>query len=207
MPTIEASSGVETVITSFVHYGFRWMGDHWKQEIACFGDCEAIPRIWSVEGAIGHEPSARDASPPYRTIAVKPATPAVAVARLEGRSGSHQYRASFSFQERPDGVLVEVEVEGRGAPAGEAPMATYLVESSDGHLERQGTATITWPYPDATLVFEAEAPARVEAHEAGLGTIRLKAIAPHDPSSEVQALRYRWRWITRPGRQIWDREA
>jgi hypothetical protein len=207
MTSIEISSGLETVITACVHYRFHWMGDHWKQEIAGVGDCSSIPRVWSVEGAISYDATSTVASPPYHQIEIKKVSPQVTVARLEGRSHPHHYSASFTFEERPNEVVVEVEVEDRGGHEGEAPRVTYLIESSSGHREREGPATITWPHPDTKLIFEAEAPARVEANEAGLGTIRLKAIGTHDPSSEVQTLRYRWKWTTKPGHQIWDREV
>ena len=209
MSAIEISSGVQTVITPQVHYRFHWMGDHWKQEIDCGGGCEAIPQIWSIEGQVAHDGHIAVASPAYEKLDLEQISPMIVVARLDGQAGPRRASASFTIEERPDEVVVDVEmkVRGAGAAPGEAPMATYLIESSSGHLERAGAATITWPNPRTTLVFEAEAPARVEANEAGMGTIRLKALAPHDPSAEVQTLRYRWRLTSQPGHQIWDREV
>jgi hypothetical protein len=221
MSWIEMSSGTETIITAQVHYGFHWMADHWKQEIVGVGACQSIPRVWSVEGPVSQaappswlsEDLASQGSPPttaspaYQKLDARKDSDSVTIARLAGHWGARQSSATFTFREQTNEVVVDVEVEQHGGQPGEMPMATYLVESSSGHLERQGSATITWPHPDTRLVFEAEAPTRVEAHEAGIGTIRLRAIAPHDPSSEFQTLRYRWRWITKPGRQIWDREV
>lgn len=207
MSLIEMSSGIGTVITTHIHYRFVWMGDHWKQEIEGVGDGSALPKIWSVEGPISHEGPSRNASPTFQTLDIKKREDGVAVARLGGRSGGHRSSASIAFEERPNEVDVAVEVAERGDRPGEAPMVTYLIDSSSAHLEREGPAAITWPHPNTRLLFEAEAPAHVEILEAGHGTIRLKAIAEHDPSSEVQTLRYRWKWITTPGHQIWDREV
>ncbi len=206
MSEIEISSGLKSVITSLGHYRFHWMGDRWKQEIVSDGACEAIPNIWSVEGQVALDGHLAVASPAYERLDLERVGPNV-VARLDGVEGSRHASATFTFEERPDEVVVDVEVNVRGAEPGEAPIATYLIESSAGHLERGEAATITWTNPPTTLVFEADAPSKVEANEAGMGTIRLKALAPLDPSADAQTLRYRWRWISHPSHQIWDREV
>jgi hypothetical protein len=207
MSEIEITSGLETVLTSLIHYGFRWMGGHWKQEIVGVGGSQAIPKIWSTEGVITRDGHLMPASPAYQRIEIKQASPEVAVAHLEGRSAPLRHSAVFTFEERPEEVVVDVEVKVQGSGPDEIPHATYLIESSDGNLEQDDAVTISWPNPDTKLVFEAGPGSRVEAHEAGMGTIRLQALAPHDSSAEVQTLRYRWRWISKPGHQIWDREV
>ena len=207
MATIERSSGVQSVITPHVHYRFHWMGDRWKQEIACGGGCGAIPKIWSVEGAVAGEGGPTPASPTFDRLELEQAGPRVVHARLSGASGKLRSSAVFSFEERDDEVVVDVEVDVRGVGPGESPIATYLIESSAGRLAKGEAASIRWTNPDTSLVFEAHAPARVVADEAGMGTIRLKAESPRDPSAGSHALHYRWRWTSRPGHQIWDREA
>jgi hypothetical protein len=207
MSAIEVSSGLQAVITPHGHYRFHWMGDHWKQEIACDGGCEAIPRIWSIEGQTTHDGHLATASPTFERLNLKQVGPQEIVARLEGHVDSRRASAVFTFEEQPEGVVVNVEVKVQGAEPGEEPIATYLIESSDGQLERGEAVTITWSNPETTLVFEAEPPSRVEAHEAGMGTIRLKALGSRDPATEVQTLRYRWKWNTKPWHQIWDREV
>ena len=207
MSDIVISSGLETVITPCLHYHFHWMGDHWKQEIVSAGGCQAIPQIWSVEGLISHRARLEPASPAYQRLEIKKESPVVTVAHLHGQAGSNHYSGVFTFEERPDEVVVDVEVVDRRAEPGKMLAATYLIQSSPGLLQPGEAATITWPNPETRLVFEAEPPARVEANEAGMGTIRLRALAEPDPSSDVQTLRYRWRWITVPGHQIWDRDV
>ncbi len=206
MPTIETSSGLQTIITSCFHYQFHWMGDHWKQEIVSVGGCQAIPKIWSIEGLISHDAGLRPASPAYQRLIIEQDPADVIVAHLDGQSGSHHYAASFRFEEQPEGVVVAVEVEDRCADADQPLTATYLIESSAGHLIQGEAATITWPHPEARLVFEAEPPAVVEANEAGMGTIRLRALAGPDLGADVHTLRYRWSWITVPANQIWNRD-
>jgi hypothetical protein len=207
MSEIESSSGSEMVITPHLHYRFHWKEDHWKQDIVSVGDCQAIPRIWSTEGEIAQGGHSMPASPFYQQLAMEQVSPMVTVSRLEGRSGAHHYSARFTIEERSDGVVVDVEVTAQGAGSTHALVATYLIESSSGLLDRGDAATITWTNPETRLHFEADPPSRVQADEAGMGTIRLKALAPPDPSSEVQSLRYRWTWTTTPGHQIWDREV
>ncbi len=204
---IETSSGLQTIITPSFHFRFHWMGDHWKQEILPVGGCQAIPKVWSVEGHVSHDGPSRPASPAFGRLRIEEDAADVVVAHLDGQSGPHHYSGTFRFEERADEVVIDVEVLDRCAEADQPPMATYLIESSDGHLHHDGAATITWLNPETRLVFEAGPAARVEADAAGMGTIRLKALAEPDPSAEVQALRYRWRWITVPGRQIWDRDV
>jgi hypothetical protein len=207
MSDIEISSGLETIITSSFHYRFHWMGDHWKQEIVSAGGCQAIPQIWSIEGLISHRARLEPASPAYQRLEITKESPAVSVAHLQGRAGPNSYSGAFTFEERPDEVVIDIEVTDRSAKPGKMLAATYLVQSSPGRLQPGESATITWHNPETRLVFEAEPPARVEAHEAGMGTIRLRAWAEPDPSSEIHTLRYRWRWVSVPGHQIWDRDV
>jgi hypothetical protein len=207
MPEHQHTGGLQAVTTAHVHYQFHWMGDHWKQEIVGVGGCQAIPLIWSIEGQVARDGHLTTASPTYEHLDIREGEPPTIVARLSGEAGPRHYSATFTFEERPDEVAVDVEVDARGGDPAKPTVATYLIESSDGHLERGEAATITWTNPETRLVFEAVPPARVEAHEAGMGTIRLKAIGALDPSGEAQKLRYRWRWVTVPGHQIWDREV
>ncbi len=206
MSQIESSSGLETIITPSFHYRFHWMGDHWKQEIVSVGGCQAIPQIWSIEGLISFQARLEPASPAYQRIQVKQESPVVTVAQLQGQTGPNRYSGVFTFEERPDEVVVDVEVQDRCDDPGMLS-ATYLIQSSPGVLQPGESATITWSNPKTQLIFEAEPPAVVEAREAGMGTIRLRALAEPDPSSKIQTLRYRWRWISVPGHQIWDREV
>ena len=207
MSMIERSSGVQTVITSLVEYKFHWMGDRWKQEVACAGSCAAIPRIWSVEGEVAQDGRLAWASPIFDKVDLEDAGPKIVHARLTGVAGKLRVAAAFSFEERESEVIVDAEIKAEGSGPGEVPMATYLIESSAGKLRKGESASITWTNPETTLTFEAEPPARVVADEAGQGTIRLKAIAPRDHPVESHSLRYRWRWTSRPGHQIWDREV
>jgi hypothetical protein len=207
MSEFGVSSGLETVITPSFHYRFHWMGDHWRQEIVSAGGCQAIPQIWSIQGLVSHHARLEPASPVYQQIEITKESPAVSVAHLHGMAGPDNYAGMFAFEEHPDEIVVDVEVTDRCTKPGTMLAATYLVQSSSGRLETGESAAITWLNPEARLVFEAEPPGRVEANEAGMGTIRLRALAEPDPSGETCSLHYRWRWISVPGRQIWDREV
>ena len=207
MARIESASGIESIITSSLHFRFRWMGDHWKQEIVSVGGCQAIPRIWSIEGLESQNNALRPASPTFQRLLVDQVHAGLIVAHLEGRLGPHQYSGEFRFEETPEGVGIEMEAGDRCSEPGRPLMASYLIESSLAHLHLDEAATITWPNPETRLRFEADPPAWVEAHESGMGTIRLKALNETEPTAAERKLRYRWKWITVPGHQLWDREV
>jgi hypothetical protein len=209
MSKIEISSGLETVITPCFHFHFHWMGDHWKQHIVSVGGCEAIPKIWSIEGLISHDTSLRQASPAFQRLSIKQDTTGLTVASLHGRSGPHHYSGTFSFEEREEEVAIDVDVNETCTESSQLLSATYLIESSGGHLHLDGenAVTITWSNPETQLRFEAEPPFRVHAQEAGMGTIRLIALSEPDSTEQDRTLRYRWRWIATPGHQLWDREV
>jgi hypothetical protein len=126
---------------------------------------------------------------------------------LDGQSGRQHFSASFSVEETDEEVVIEVEVADHSLDPLEFLAATYLIESSSGILESDQVATITWINPTSRLIFEADRPARIETHEAGIGTIRFRAITALDPSLQTLSLRYRWRWIMKAAKQIWNREA
>ncbi len=207
MLEVEASSGVEAIITPCIRLQFSWMGEHWKHELISDGGCQAIPRIWSVEGQIKHQAPGETASPAFERIRMTRDRPGVAVAHLSGRSDQHRIEGVFTVEEEPDGVVIDVAVTHTPAEAGRTFSVTYLVEASDGELRVDESASIVFHHPETRLVFEAVAPTRVEAQEAGMGTIRLKAISEPDSATESHTFRYRWRWVQRPGHQIWDRTA
>src|SRR5947209_80203 len=110
MSKIEISSGLETIITPCFHYRFHWMGDHWKQEIVSAGGCQAIPKIWSIEGLISDDAPLRPASPAFQRLVIEQEYQGLTVARLDGRSGPHRYSGTFTFEENPEGVVIDVEV-------------------------------------------------------------------------------------------------
>ncbi len=203
MTKVESGSGLESILTPNVHYHFHWMGDHWKQEITSVGECQSIPKIWSIEGLVS---DSVHASPTFQHLRIDQEIQGLTIARLDGCAGSHQFSGRFSLTERPDEVVMDVELSDRSNGTGVPLSATYLIESSGGHLVRAESATISWLIPEARLVFEADPPCRIESHEAGLGTIRLTAVAGTDPSTSLQTLRFRWKWMIKHSHQIWDRE-
>ncbi len=207
MPAIEASSGVESIITPCIRLQFSWMGEHWKHELISDGGCQAIPRIWSVEGQIKREGPGEAASPAFERIKMTRDRPGVAVAHLSGRSEQRRIEGTFTVEEKPDGVVIDVAVTHSPAEAGETFCVTYLVEASDGELKVGEAATITFHHPETQLVFEALGSTRVEAEEAGMGTIRLRATSEPDTAGESHTFHYRWRWVQAPAHQVWDRTA
>ncbi len=207
MPEIELSGGNETIITHCLQVRFLWISDHWKHELVSAGGCHSIPRIWSVEGVPHHEDPGKPCGPLYQRLEARIEPSGVARASLSGQSGSHHFSTTFEVREQPDEVIIDVDVVDRCPDPVKDLSVTYLIEASDGRLRADEVITITWSHPECKLVFEAEPPATATASEAGLGTIRLQAHAELDPSKQAHHFRYRWRWITLPARQIWDREA
>jgi hypothetical protein len=204
MSKVEKGSGLESIHTPHVHYQFHWMGDHWKQEIISVGECQSIPKIWSIEGLVSES---NHASPTFQHLRFDKEIQELTVARLDGCSGSHQFSGKFSLAERQDEVVMDVELNDRSGEDGLPLTATYLIESSGGHLARSESATMTWLIPEARLIFEADPPGRIESQEGGQGSIRLTAIAGTDTRTSLQTLRFRWKWMIKHSHQIWDREV
>ena len=210
MPTIEVSSGLQTILTRYVHYEFHWMGDHWKQEIVATGPCQSIPRVWSVEGLTARSGLLAPASPVFQQLQLEVGEPGEAIATLTGRLGPRRFSGQIRVEEALNEVVIETELSTWNAPEGEPLAMTFLVESSTGELNTGEGATLSWDVPETSLVFESEPPAQVVTNQAGQGTIRLIASLPDDPTTDPTkpaALRYRWRYRANVGRQIWDREA
>lgn len=207
MAEIEVSSDQETIITHCLRVRFLWFEDHWKHELVSSGGCSPIPRIWSVGAVPRPEDPAHIRSPFYQKLAAEIGPTGAARASLSGHQGPHHFSATFEVEERPEEVVVEVEVDDRHVVPADELAATYLVQASDGVLEKGEAVTITWHHPECRLDFEAEPPGRVTAHEAGMGTIRLQASAPPGLWSPSHRLKYRWRWVSIPSHQVWDRDA
>ena len=57
------------------------------------------------------------------------------------------------------------------------------------------------------MIFEADAPGRHAAEEAGHGAVRLQALAHTKPGEHTHRWRYRWRWVNDPHPDVWDRNV
>jgi len=208
MPEIEMSSGRVVIFSPCLQIRFFWVTDHWKHEFISDEGCRSIPRIWSVEGISHHEGQKGSSGPLYQHLDARVEPYGVALATLSGRSGPHHFQTTFAVEEGHDGVVINVAVADHCGGPIEDLAVTFLIEASAGKLvAADNRATVDWHHPDCRLVFEADPPAKVSASEAGLGTIRLRAHASPDPSENDRRFHYRWRWISHPARQIWDREA
>ncbi len=207
MPEIEVSSGRETILTSCIQVRFLWFADHWKHELVSSGKCAPIPRIWSVGAVPRPEIPKKIYSPFYQRLDAQVDPSGIAHASLGGQFGEHNFSATFTVEERPQEVVIEVEVVDHSSDSSDDLAATYLIEASDGELTPGDPLSIAWHHPECRLVFEADSPGKVTADEAGMGTIRLQASVPSDSSSTVHRLKYRWKWIHDPSHQIWDRDV
>jgi|GEM_PF-4260761 len=207
MITMEISSGKTTIITPCVQLRFSWAGDRWEHEMVSGGESTSIPKIWSVDMALSPDDTLSLACPVYEHLVARIDETKIGRAILDGRSGSNLFTASFSVEEKPEEVVIGVEVSDRFLEPDTSLAAAYLTESPSGITESGGMATMTWVTPESRLIFEADPPAVIQSHPAGMGTIRLQAITAPEPSSKSIRLRYRWRWIALPTHHIWDREA
>lgn len=207
MAEIEISSGQETIITHSVLVQFLWVDDGWQHELISTGGCMSIPRIWAVGAATIAPARGRPNHAVHDKLVAEVDPSGVVRGTLTGRSGNHPFSQRFTVEEQPEEVTIAVEVNDHRPGRGDDLAAAYLIEASDGEVVGTDPVEIRWPHPNCRLIFEAEAPARVSIDEAGMGTVRLQAVAPADPAAPVQTLRYRWRWITHPARQLWDREV
>jgi hypothetical protein len=204
MTEIETTSGQEAIRTHCLTLRFFWVGDHWKHELVSTGDSASLPLVWSVEGGASAQEPTRVVSPTYQQI---DRAGDVARALLVGQSGPHHFSASFEVEEHSGGVSIAVDVADRCLGPVEALAATYQVEASAGQLDFDDGVILELRHPSARLRFQAEPPAQALADEAGMGVVRLQALAGLDPNSRTHRLRYRWIWEHARDSPVGNRQA
>ena len=226
MVTHETSSGAETIIASCFQLRFWWHEDRWRHEVVSTGPAGSLPRFHAVEMAADHDEPRRVVGPAYQQIHLEEDRKAGVVrAFLVGQSGPHHFSAAFEVAERPHGAVIDVDVADRCRAPVEYLAATYLVEptagaySSEDHARSDPDAAddpavaaraaivLTCDHPHSRLIFEADAPGRHLAEEAGHGAVRLQALAHVADAALTHRFRYRWRWVTDPRPSIWDHTA
>ena len=222
----ESSSGLETIITSCFQLRFSWHEDRWRHEIVSTGPAESLPRVSAVEAFTDRDEHHRVVSPTYQQIHLEEDRARQIVrAFLVGQAGPHHFSAVFEAAERPHGAVIDVDAADRCRTPVEYLAATYLVEPSSGAWTSETHAqsdpdsvfdpavaartaiVLTCEYPHSRLVFEADAPGRHIAEEAGHGSVHLQALARTHPVEQTHRFRYRWRWVNDPTPSIWDHNA
>lgn len=226
MVTFQSSSGAETILASCFELRFRWYEDRWRHEIISTAQAESLPRISAVEAITDLEAHTRVVSPTYQQIHLEQdKAKKVVRAFLVGQSGPHHFSAVFEVANRPHGTVIDVDVADRCLLPVEYLAATYTIEPTSGtwtteaHTQSDPDAitdpavaarsaiVLTCEHPHSRLIFEADAPARHAAEEAGHGSVRVQALAQPRASDQTHRFRYRWRWVNDPHPGIWDRTA
>ena len=124
---------------------------------------------------------------------------------LTGTLYKHHFSAAISLgddPDRPDGMMLDVDIADRCRSPVENLAATYTVGLDSGKLARAGPAAITWDNfgaGEGGLEIEAVAPSTLVLAEAGRSAMRLQVLAAIQPGSFTHRLHYRWRWTSRSG--------
>jgi hypothetical protein len=122
---------------------------------------------------------------------------------LTGTLFKHHFSAAISLghdSDRPDGMVLDVDVADRCRSSVESLAATYTVKLDSGKLASAGPDAIAWDPVGAglgRLEIEAVAPSRLVLAEAGRSAMRVQVLAAIQPGSFTHRLHYRWRWICR----------
>ena len=123
---------------------------------------------------------------------------------LTGQLAQHHFSAAvklFRDVERPDRLVVDIDVADRCRAPVESLAATYLVRLDSGALADASPRMIAWnPFSPsrARLEVEVEPPSVLALAEAGRHATRVQALAAIQPGTFTHRLRYRWFWTSVP---------
>jgi hypothetical protein len=121
---------------------------------------------------------------------------------LTGTLFKHHFSAVVSLTtdpDRPDGLMLDVDVADRCRAPVENLAATYTVRLDSGALADAGPRAILWDKsgPGAgRLELDAVAPSTLALAEAGRTATRVQILAAIQPGSYTHRLHYRWRWTS-----------
>jgi hypothetical protein len=124
---------------------------------------------------------------------------------LTGTLFFHHFSAVVSLgidPDRPDGVLLDVDVADRCRAPFEILAATYTVMLDSGSLVDAGPQSITWDRtgPCACRIeLMAVAPSTLVLAEAGRSATRVQVMAAIQAGNFTHRLHYRWRWTSNSG--------
>lgn len=121
---------------------------------------------------------------------------------LTGSFLDHHFSAAASLAVEGDEGVLEIDVADRCRGAIQSLAATYTVALDSSRLVDADPARVVWGggvLGELTLTLEAVAPCALALAEAGRRATRAQIVAPIDPSSFTQRLRYRWRWARNRG--------
>jgi hypothetical protein len=124
---------------------------------------------------------------------------------LTGTLYKHHFSAAISLvhdPDRPEGMMLDVDVADRCRSPVENLAATYTVGLDSGKLARAGSEAISWENVGADvggLEIEAVVPSTLVLAEAGRSATRVQVLAAIQPGGFTHRLHYRWRWTCNSG--------
>jgi hypothetical protein len=148
----------------------------------------------------------RVVSPVYQDIQRHPSALGSGLCLLvTGTLFKHHFSAVISLghdPDRPDGMVLDIDVADRCRSPVENLAATYTVKLDSGKLGPAGPEAITWDNAGAgvgRLAIEAVAPSTLVLAEAGRSATRVQVLAAIQPGRFTHRLHYRWRWTSSSG--------
>jgi hypothetical protein len=184
---------------------FQRAGALWTHAVLLpSGDGVEIAR--AVEFDLERDDPTRIVSPVYQELQRHESTVAEALCLLmTGTLFKHHFSAVVSLgtdPDRPDGLLLDIDVADRCRTPVEHLAATYTVKLDSGALADAGPRAIIWDKigrNGGRLELVAVAPSTLALAEAGRSATRVQVLAAIQPGSFTHRLHYRWRWTTNAG--------
>jgi hypothetical protein len=184
---------------------FARAGALWTHSLVLAG-AEGLEIARAVETDPDRDDRGRVVSPVYQEIQRHQSAPGSDLCLLlTGTLYEHHFSAAISVgqdPDRPDGMMLDVDVADRCRSPIENLAATYTVKLDSGKLGRAGPEAITWDNVGAGvsgLEIEAVAPSTLALAEAGRSATRVQVLAAIKPGSFTHRLHYRWRWTSSAG--------
>jgi hypothetical protein len=167
---------------------------------------DAIEIARAVESDPERDDASRVVSPVYQQLQrhVIAAGPGLCLL-LTGRLFQHHFSAVVSLgidPDRPDGLVLDVDVADRCRAPVASLAATYTVRLDSGSLADAGPRGITWERVGRgkwRLELMAVDPNTLVLSEAGRNATRVQVLAAIQRGSFTHRLRYRWRWTSNSG--------
>ena len=182
---------------------FTRAGAVWTHGLFVTGENE-IEVVRAVESDPDRDHPGRVVSPVYQDVQRHQGVDGSSLCLLAtGTLYQHHFSAVITLgvdRDRPDGVVLEIDVADRCRRAVEILAATYTVRLDSGALAAAGPEAIAWDITRGTagrLEIEAVAPSTLVLAEAGRSATRVQVLAALQPGSFTHRLHYRWRWASR----------
>ncbi len=189
---------------SGLRVAFARTGALWTHSILLSGS-DGLEIARAVDSDPARDDPGSVVSPVYQEIQHQTAVDPTLCLLLTGTLFKHHFSAVVSLgpdHDRPESLVLDVDVAGRCRTPVENLAATYTVKLDGGAIADAGRNAITWHITgpgEGRLELIAVAPSTLVLAEAGRSATRVQVLADIKPASFTHRLCYRWRWTSKSG--------